>query len=172
MCTSCAVLGCGNVPPMPGISFHLFPKDPKTRRLWLAALKRDRWEPRVSSCVCSAHFTKEDYQHDPDIALRMGMKPFSRLLKPGAVPSVFEPDRKAIRLRGAFEKRRRKEVVEEAFAAYASLSRAAHRSTSRLCEKHMKRLVSTGTNTCRLTRNQGMMTERPMLRNTGSLTRK
>ncbi|KAH7986118.1 hypothetical protein HPB51_026709 [Rhipicephalus microplus] len=81
MCKTCSVVGCRNVPPTAGISFHSFPKDPETRRLWLVALKRDRWEPKASSCACSAHFTKEDYEYDPGIALRMGMKPFSRLLK-------------------------------------------------------------------------------------------
>ncbi|XP_037524185.1 peroxynitrite isomerase THAP4 [Rhipicephalus sanguineus] len=172
MCPTCSVIGCSNVPPMPGISFHSFPKDPRRRRLWVIALKRDRWEPRGSNQVCSAHFTVEDYVHDPSIALRMGMKPFSRLLKRDAVPSVFEHDRKANKLRGPFVKRRRKEVIEEALAAYASLSPAARRHKSRLCEKHKKSKVSIGSNTCHLTRNQGLMTERPLLRNTGVQTLK
>ncbi|KAH6925028.1 hypothetical protein HPB50_027180 [Hyalomma asiaticum] len=105
------------MPPTPGISFHAFPRDPKIRKLWVLAIKRDRWQPTSSSRLCSAHFTNEDYVHDPSIAERLGMKPFSRLLKPNAVPSLFAHNRKAEnKLRGAFEKRRRKEVCKSVWS--------------------------------------------------------
>lgn len=154
------------------------------RKLWVLAIKRDRWQPTSSSRLCSAHFTNEDYVHDPSIAERLGMKPFSRLLKPDAVPSLFAHNRKAEnKLRGAFEKRRRKEIVEEALAAYAALSPPALQCNhmTPLCHKPVvkchhnvkrKALISTGSNTYILTRSQGLMTEGPLLRNAAVQTLK
>ncbi|XP_075531925.1 uncharacterized protein LOC142564686 isoform X2 [Dermacentor variabilis] len=198
MCTTCSAVGCRNMPPMPGVSFHTFPKCPKLRRLWVLAMKRDCWQPTPSSRLCSAHFRDEDYVHDPSIALRMGFEPFSKLLKPGVVPSVFDHNRKKEhKIRGAFEKRQRKEIVNEALAAYESSPAALRSTTSHLCQKHMKcqqvlrchdvkimatmpgcdkvnpkESISIGTNTHHPKRNQGLMTERPMLRNAAVQTGK
>ncbi|XP_065307556.2 THAP domain-containing protein 1 A-like isoform X2 [Dermacentor albipictus] len=181
MCTTCSAVGCRNMPPMPGVSFHTFPKCPKLRRLWVLAMKRDCWQPTPSSRLCSAHFRDEDYVHDPSIALRMGFQPFTKLLKPGAVPSVFDHNRKKEhKIRGAFEKRQRKEIVKEALAAYESSPAALRSTTSHLCQKHMKccdkvnqkESISIGTNTHHPKRNQGLMTERPMLRNAAVQTGK
>lgn len=180
MCTTCSAVGCRNMPPMPGVSFHTFPKSPKLRRLWVLAMKRDCWQPTPSSRLCSAHFRNEDYVHDPSIALRMGIEPFTKLLKPGVVPSVFEHNRKENKLRGAFVKRQRKEIVNEALKAYESSPAALRSTTSHLCQKHMKcchkvnqrKSISTGTNTYNPKRDQGLMTERPMLRNAAVQTGK
>ncbi|KAH7933952.1 hypothetical protein HPB49_019431 [Dermacentor silvarum] len=108
------------MPPMPGVSFHTFPKSPKLRRLWVLAMKRDCWQPTPSSRLCSAHFRNEDYVHDPSIALRMGIEPFTKLLKPGVIPSVFEHNRKENKLRGAFVKRQRKEASGSSISMSAS----------------------------------------------------
>lgn len=66
----------------PGVSFHEIPSDSGLRELWLKSIAREDWVPNVTSnysVVCSLHFRESDF--------RDNIK--KRLLKPGAVPSVF-----------------------------------------------------------------------------------
>ncbi|XP_076333658.1 THAP domain-containing protein 1-like [Tachypleus tridentatus] len=40
----------------PRKSFHRFPTDPERRSRWIAAVKREGWQPTSASRVCSDHF--------------------------------------------------------------------------------------------------------------------
>lgn len=53
--TRCAAIDCKN------IGIHLFPKDPKRRKLWEIALRRKNWKPTDTSRLCRVHFKLEDY---------------------------------------------------------------------------------------------------------------
>ncbi|KAH7946795.1 hypothetical protein HPB52_004266 [Rhipicephalus sanguineus] len=58
-----------------------FPANPGRRRLWLAQVKRDDWEPTSASRICSDHFKDSDYE----LRRQNGLKK----LRPDAVPTVF-----------------------------------------------------------------------------------
>ncbi|KAH7968181.1 hypothetical protein HPB52_006432 [Rhipicephalus sanguineus] len=58
-----------------------FPANPGRRRLWLAQVKRDDWEPTSASRICSDHFKDSDYE----LRRQDGLKQ----LRPDAVPTVF-----------------------------------------------------------------------------------
>ncbi|KAK8765451.1 hypothetical protein V5799_031941 [Amblyomma americanum] len=60
--------------------FH-FPRDPKRKLLWLVRIKRDKWQPTKSSCVCSAHFEDKSFEQNRADGWKK--------LKPNAVPTVF-----------------------------------------------------------------------------------
>lgn len=66
----------------PGVSFHEIPSDRSLRELWLKSISREDWVPNDTSnysVVCSLHFRESDFRENVK----------KRLLKPGAVPSVF-----------------------------------------------------------------------------------
>ncbi|XP_064479067.1 uncharacterized protein LOC135392281 [Ornithodoros turicata] len=66
----------------PGVSFHKVPADLELREKWLKLIARKNWEPSStcnSSVVCSKHFVVSDFKENTRL----------RLLKKGAVPSVF-----------------------------------------------------------------------------------
>lgn len=54
-----------------------FPKDPKLRKIWMDATGREDWISTKSSCICSRHFTEDDYA-----VKKSGYK----YLKEGAIP--------------------------------------------------------------------------------------
>lgn len=58
-----------------GLSFYRFPVDSDRRSKWIAAVKRENWQPNEHSWVCSAHFVSGKKSDDP--------------LSPDFVPSVF-----------------------------------------------------------------------------------
>lgn len=82
---SCAAFGCTNESdrPLEGdkrISFHLFPRDPQTRHLWIAATKRKDFNPGSHACLCSEHFEENCFVP--------GLK--RRKLFPNAAPTIFK----------------------------------------------------------------------------------
>nr|XP_037276707.1 peroxynitrite isomerase THAP4-like [Rhipicephalus microplus] len=89
--TGCCVPMCTNN-SRNGWKLYHFPTEPKRRLLWMVKIKRDKWQPTKSSCVCSAHFEASHFeQHRADQWIK---------LKPNAVPTVFPfrglpPQRKA-----------------------------------------------------------------------------
>nr|XP_022298322.1 THAP domain-containing protein 3-like [Crassostrea virginica] len=69
---------------------YLFPKDPKFRKIWTLRLKRDGFEPSEYSKLCERHFEKDQFAINPDVAYNVKFHLKSKMLKPGAVPSVFD----------------------------------------------------------------------------------
>ncbi|KAH7932917.1 hypothetical protein HPB49_004896 [Dermacentor silvarum] len=63
-----------------GVSFHEIPSDSSLRDQWLKAISRKDWGPASNPVVCSLHFLTADFRKDCK----------KRLLKAGAVPSVFD----------------------------------------------------------------------------------
>ncbi|XP_077548591.1 peroxynitrite isomerase THAP4-like isoform X2 [Haemaphysalis longicornis] len=114
MPTRCVAVGCPNTYETPGISFHTFPKCEETRTLWLQALnRRDKWRPTNTSTVCSAHFRREDFEHDPRLESQVSCR-IRRKLKPDVVPSLFALSGLHERSRAARAKYRRVEVWKSA----------------------------------------------------------
>ncbi|XP_075534045.1 uncharacterized protein LOC142567761 [Dermacentor variabilis] len=59
-----------------------FLRDPRRRRiLWTARIKRDKWQPTNTSCICSAHFEEDSFEQNRADGWKK--------LKPNAVPTVF-----------------------------------------------------------------------------------
>ena len=76
MVKSCCAPGCENRWfKGTALSFYRFPSDQKKRAMWVAAVKRERWEPTEHSWLCSAHFVSGSKSKDP--------------LCPDYVPSIF-----------------------------------------------------------------------------------
>ncbi|KAH7975038.1 hypothetical protein HPB49_022917 [Dermacentor silvarum] len=62
------------------VSFHEMPSGSSLSDQWLKANSRKDWGPASNPVVCSLHFLTADFRKDCK----------KRLLKPGAVPSVFD----------------------------------------------------------------------------------
>ncbi|XP_075735823.1 peroxynitrite isomerase THAP4-like isoform X2 [Rhipicephalus microplus] len=117
MPSTCVAVGCQNTYTTAGISFHAFPKSAKLRKLWVIAVRREKWEPSSRSVLCSAHFQDDDFVHDRSIFDQLPVK-MKRMLKPGVVPTIFSHRKPASgKPRPAFEKRRRQEIVRNALAS-------------------------------------------------------
>ena len=41
---------------------HKFPQNAALRKLWLIAIRRDKWLPNGNSLVCRQHFVSSDYK--------------------------------------------------------------------------------------------------------------
>ena len=77
MVRSCCAVGCKNRHSSESdIVFYRFPVDPDRRNRWVAAIKRESWEPTEYSFVCSVHFVSGRKSQDP--------------LSPDFVPSIFD----------------------------------------------------------------------------------
>ncbi|CAH0404143.1 unnamed protein product [Chilo suppressalis] len=82
----CCVPGCKNdsrySSKSQGITFHVFPNEPSLRAIWLEALgKKETWEPKGRSSVCSEHFLSSDMS-----VTRHGL----RKIRSGAVPIILQ----------------------------------------------------------------------------------
>ena len=76
MVKSCCAPGCENRwSKGSSLSFYRFPADPGRRAEWVAAVRREKWEPTEHSWLCSAHFVSGSKSNDR--------------LSPDYVPSVF-----------------------------------------------------------------------------------
>ena len=60
-------VNCSNKTGTPGISMHYFPKDESLRQKWIRFVRihRKDFEPKKSSCLCSAHFDDSCFEHKP-----------------------------------------------------------------------------------------------------------
>lgn len=66
-------------------SYHLFPRDPVLRNIWVEACHRkDNFNPE-RSIVCSNHFLPSDYEHH--LMNELLQKQSKKILKKGAVPT-------------------------------------------------------------------------------------
>ena len=57
-----------------------FPKTPKKRAQWIAAIRRQDWQPSKYSTLCSEHFIEQDFDRSSLVCVR---------LREHAVPSIF-----------------------------------------------------------------------------------
>lgn len=115
----CCAVGCHNHRAAnKRVTFHTFPRDLPRRARWVAAVRRKHWVPTKRSRLCSEHFSEDSYELGSRLAKEFGLGQKSQKLKLDAVPTIFcyvvaPPTRH----RGAFAKRRRKDLVDEAIAA-------------------------------------------------------
>lgn len=89
---SCAIACCNNSDKNcknTTISFHRFPTDEATKKIWLNACKRADDFPLANSRVCSEHFHDSDFERDLKAEL-LNLKP-KKVLKPSAFPRLKIP---------------------------------------------------------------------------------
>ncbi len=66
MVKSCCAVGCANRHSKgSNLLFYRFPVDPDQRSKWIAAVKREKWEPSEHTFLCSAHFISGHKSQDP-----------------------------------------------------------------------------------------------------------
>lgn len=91
----CAVYGCKSSPARPadGTSFHSFPKDKQLQKAWIVLCRRQDKINVKNARICSVHFNPEDFKPNiNDFLASHGLNIKQRkMLKPGAVPSLFLP---------------------------------------------------------------------------------
>ncbi|KAH9633952.1 hypothetical protein HF086_015156 [Spodoptera exigua] len=76
----CCAYNCEN------IGIHRFPKDKKCLQSWIKAIRRNNWKPTSTSSLCAKHFKPSDYYEESKYT---GIKLEKKLLKKGAIPSIF-----------------------------------------------------------------------------------
>lgn len=110
----CCAVGCHNDRGAnQDVTFHVFPRDLQRRARWIAAVRRAHWVPTKTSRLCSVHFTDESYELSSRLSKEFGLGQRSPRLKPDAVPTIFNyVVAPPAPLRGAFAKRRRKDVSQ------------------------------------------------------------
>ncbi|CAC5379625.1 unnamed protein product [Mytilus coruscus] len=122
----CAAYGCNNEAKKgTGISFFRFPADVQLRKAWTHYCRRWNFVPGPNHRLCSAHFSKQSFTKDPDLMLQFNMT-YKLTLRPDAKPDVPVPDtgiKDGEKLsiptrRGAFEKRRKAEILQMAFDSH------------------------------------------------------
>ena len=53
----CCAFGCNSrQKSSSGVHFYRFPANKERRQRWIAAVRRDNWEPTIYSRLCSRHF--------------------------------------------------------------------------------------------------------------------
>ncbi|XP_062589461.1 THAP domain-containing protein 10-like [Saccostrea cucullata] len=85
----CAAFNC-TVKSGQGKSMFLFPKDPKLKKIWTLKLKRDGFQPTRYTKLCELHFDKGQFTVHPGLAASVGFQPKYTILKPGAIPTIFD----------------------------------------------------------------------------------
>lgn len=100
----CCAVGCTNNSQTDGdLRFHGFPKDPETKKKWVAAVSRSDgespWSPSSSTKLCSAHFTEDCYHQNLKLLREAGLSPKRARLRSDAVPTLSLPGSSAIELR-------------------------------------------------------------------------
>lgn len=82
---------CSNKTGTPGISMHYFPSSESLRQKWtrFVRIHRKDFQPKKSSCLCSAHFAEDCFEHKP-VFLTDGSgeaMELKKLLIKGSVPT-------------------------------------------------------------------------------------
>lgn len=118
MVKSCCAVGCTNRHQKgSGLSFYRFPVASDRRSQWIAAVRRENWQPNEYSWVCSAHFVSGKKSDDP--------------LSPDYVPSLFNhvksPQKRRVKRQlERYEqrkstKKRRLDVIEDISSSHSEL---------------------------------------------------
>ena len=71
-------------PSTQGVVYHVFPREKKLQKAWIEACKRKEKILVDTGCVCSNHFTEEDYLID--LKQELLNLNFRKLLKKDAIP--------------------------------------------------------------------------------------
>ncbi|CAC5398256.1 unnamed protein product [Mytilus coruscus] len=118
----CVVYGCNsNSQCDKNIYWFTFPKDSQRNRAWVHYCKRQDFTPSKHSRICSKHFTLHQYSRHPERLLELGYPGAKAALKDDAVPDipvVVDAEKgpsSPKKPRSAFEKRQKRQVLEEAF---------------------------------------------------------
>jgi hypothetical protein len=109
----CAVAVCKSPS---GVSYHRFPKDPKLRKVWVSACRRQDYFNEDKARVCENHFQSTDFERD--LRNELLHLPTRKILKKGAFPTINllpnQNKRPATSTREErLSKRIRKEIVED-----------------------------------------------------------
>jgi hypothetical protein len=86
------------------VSMFLFPTDEKFAAVWTKEVKRSRSDfdkPIQSSCLCSAHFSREMLDNSCLLANEWALAKQIRL-RPDAIPVICKPDEKRVRYETVF----------------------------------------------------------------------
>lgn len=88
----CSAFNCNNDgKKIKDLSFFQFPSDEKYRQIWKEKVRRLNWEPNKYSRLCSAHFERHCFVHDPEFVESLGLpRPRKVILKHDAVPTIFD----------------------------------------------------------------------------------
>ncbi|XP_069125559.1 uncharacterized protein [Argopecten irradians] len=121
----CAAFGCSNrLKKGSGISFFKFPKDVSRRKTWEHFCRRADFTATNHHTLCSEHFSMNMFLYHPDKIADLGMQsPMKTLLKDTAVPDIrlhlgSEAEAFSPKVRGAFAKRQRAEVLNGALGDF------------------------------------------------------
>lgn len=87
----CVAAGCSST-HKDGVHLYSFPKDPIGRKKWADQVRRtrDKWEPTNHSRLCSKHFEDHCFEPYSKLSESLGLSKVKSLLKPDAVPTIFE----------------------------------------------------------------------------------
>ena len=75
-----------------GVSLHLFPKNAALSKKWTRAVRvhRAKWNgPTERLTLCSLHFTKDCYEQEIQLRMKLGLDSKKLVLKPGSIPTLF-----------------------------------------------------------------------------------
>ena len=125
MVKSCCAFGCTNrYHKGTKLSFYRFPADRERRSKWIAALKREDWQPSEHSWVCSAHFVSGKKSDDP--------------LSPDYIPSVFSfvktPEKR--KAKRAVERYEQRQLSKKQRLEYSKTAQDRGSSSSSTLEPH------------------------------------
>ena len=125
MVKSCCAFGCTNrYYKGTKLSFYRFPADRERRSKWVAALKREDWQPSEQSWVCSAHFVSGKKSDDP--------------LSPDYIPSVFSfvktPEKR--KAKRAVERYEQRQLSKKQRLEYSKTAQDRGSSSSSTLEPH------------------------------------
>ena len=75
-----------------GVHLYCFPKDLARRKNWANQVRRtrDKWEPSDHSRLCSKHSENDYFETYGRLSESLGLVKTKSLLKPDAVPIIFE----------------------------------------------------------------------------------
>lgn len=95
----CSAFGCNNSSAgSTNVSFHSFPlNDKKLISIWIARIKRENFEPKKHSKICSDHFEPECF--------KIEMFSGRRHLIAGAVPTKFSFTKENSRNMNSYQRR-------------------------------------------------------------------
>lgn len=112
------------------ISFHSFPLNKETHKKWLQNIEREDCNVTPNTRVSSRHFRTEDF-------IEQSTRTARRLLKKGAVPTLFTRNTSAPKRSGLWRKRRVTSPLKQD-PAPTGFQHQEHDYCSSLVQDHLK----------------------------------